>query len=56
MDWSGRTFSQEFVVAEVGEGGEPLVSGANYAVLCSAQFSGGWSSRANAHVEGSTPD
>jgi len=56
MDWSGRTFAQEFVAAEKGEGGEPLDPVASYGVVCSAQFSGGWSVNDVAPVEGSLPD
>ena len=55
MDWSERTFTQEFVAAEKGEGGEPLGPRASYDVVCSAQFSGGWSTHADAQVEGTPP-
>jgi len=56
MDWSGRIFTQEFVAAEGGEGGEPLDPGVGYAVTCSAQFSDGWQVSADARVEGTLPD
>ena len=49
MDWSGQTFSQEFVA---GEGGETLDPRASYAVACSAQFSDGWQTGDGAPVEG----
>ena len=53
MDWSDRTFSQEFVAAEGGGGSlEPEVS---YAVVCSAQFSDGWSVSDSTPVEGTPP-
>jgi len=56
MDWSGRTFTQEFVTAEGGsEGKEPLDPGASYGVACSAQFSDGWQVNDGASVEGTPP-
>jgi hypothetical protein len=53
MDWSSRTFTQQFVAVE--GGGEPLDPGARYGVECSAVFSGGWSLGAEARVEGAPP-
>ena len=53
MDWSDRTFSQEFVAAEGGGGSlEPEVS---YGVACSAQFSDGWQVSDSKPVEGTPP-
>lgn len=53
MDWSDRTFTQEFVAAE-GDGGS-LEPEASYGVVCSAQFSGGWSVSDSTPVEGKPP-
>ncbi|MDF2701353.1 MAG: hypothetical protein K0S10_297 [Rubrobacteraceae bacterium] len=53
MDWSDRTFTQEFVAAE-GDGGS-LEPEASYGVVCSAQFSGGWSVSDSTPVEGTPP-
>lgn len=53
MDWSDRTFTQEFVAAE--RGGGALEPEASYGVVCSAQFSGGWSVSDSTPVEGTPP-
>ena len=55
MNWSERTFTQEFVAAKGNGGGEPLDRVARYGVLCSGQFSGGWSMIDGAPVEGTPP-
>jgi len=55
MDWSGRTFTQEFVPASGGEGGESPDAQARYGILCSGQFSGGWQMADTAFVEGRPP-
>jgi len=55
MDWSGRTFTQEFIAAEGGERGEALDREASYGVVCSGQFSGGWSVSDVAPVGGTPP-
>jgi len=54
MDWSGRSFTQEFV-ENGGEGEESLDPGASYGVTCSAQFSDGWQVNDGASVEGTPP-
>src|SRR5215213_9360263 len=43
MNWEAQTFTQEFVAAEGGEGEESLDRVASYGVVCSGQFSDGWS-------------
>ena len=53
MDWSDRTFTQEFFAAE--GGGGSLEPEASYGVVCSAQFSGGWSVSDSTPVEGTPP-
>ena len=53
MDWSDRTFTQEFVAAE--RGGGALEPEASYGVVCSAQFSGGWSVSDSTPVECTPP-
>jgi hypothetical protein len=55
MDWSARTFTQEFVAAGEGTSAEPLDPVAGYGVICSGQFSGGWSMNDDAPVEGTAP-
>jgi hypothetical protein len=55
IDWSGAAFIQEFVAAGGSEGGEPLDRVASYGVVCSGQFSGGWSVNDVASVEGTPP-
>jgi hypothetical protein len=55
MDWSARTFSQEFVEAKGREIGDPIDPQARYTVACWAQFSGGWSTGADAAVDGTPP-
>ena len=52
MDWSRRTFTQEFAPASGGESPDPR---ARYGVLCSGQFSGGWQMADTAFVEGRPP-
>ena len=52
MDWSGRTFTQEFVSDRGGEDWEPLDPLASYDVRCWAGFSGGVMTGASAQVEG----
>jgi hypothetical protein len=55
MSWSERTFSQRFV-EDKGRGIEdPLDPSASYAVVCLAQFSGGWQISDAAAVEGTPP-
>jgi hypothetical protein len=56
MDWSGQTFTQEFVSARGSEGWEPLDPLASYNVMCSAWFAGGIGTNASAQVEGKPPD
>jgi hypothetical protein len=56
MDWSGQTFTQEFVSARGSEGWEPLDPLASYNVMCSAWFAGGVGTNASAQVEGKPPD
>ena len=43
MSFSERTFSQEFVQAEGRKIEEPIDPESSYWVLCTGQFSGGWS-------------
>jgi len=52
MNWSGRTFSQEFVRAMGREIDDPIDPEASNYVSCWAQFSGGWSTDDEARVEG----
>ena len=52
LDWSERTFEQEFVEDEGREAREPLDPGADYSVRCSGTFAGGRSTDAAAPVEG----
>ena len=53
MDWSRRTFTQEFVAAE--GSGESLDPEASYSVMCVGSFSSSWSTGAQAQVEGEPP-
>ena len=53
MDWSRRTFTQEFVAAE--GSGESLDPEASYSVTCVGSFSSGWSTGAQTQVEGEPP-
>jgi hypothetical protein len=55
MDWSERTFAQEFGAAGEGGGGEPLDPAEAYGAFCSAQLSVGWSVNDAASVEGTPP-
>jgi hypothetical protein len=55
MNWSGQTFTQEFVAVKRGEGEESLDPQARHAVACSAQFSDGWQVSDSAAVEGTPP-
>ena len=55
MNWEAQTFTQEFVAAEGGEGEESLDRVASYGVVCSGQFSDGWSVNDAAPVEGMPP-
>ena len=55
MDWSGRTFTQEFVEAGEGEGEASLDPEVGYAVVCWGQFSSGWQLSDRASVEGKPP-
>ena len=55
MDWSERTFAQEFVAAGEGGGGEPLDPAEAYGVFCSAQFFVGWFVNDAAPAEGTAP-
>jgi hypothetical protein len=52
MDWSERTFTQEFVSARGSDNWEPLDPLASYNVTCSAWFAGGIGTIASAKVEG----
>ena len=56
MDWSGQTFTQEFVSARGSEGWEPLDPLASYNVTYSASFAGGIRTNASAQVEGEPTD
>jgi hypothetical protein len=42
MDWSEKTFSQNFVEADGRNAGEPIDPASEYSVACSAYFSEGW--------------
>jgi hypothetical protein len=55
MSFSERTFSQEFVEAEGREIKDPIDPESSYWVLCSGQFSGGWSMTDSAPVRGTPP-
>jgi hypothetical protein len=55
MDWSGRTFTQEFVAARGSEDWEPLDPLASYDVECWGSFAGEVMTSASAHVEGKKP-
>jgi hypothetical protein len=52
MDWSGQTFTQEFVSARGTEDWEPLDPLASYNVNCSAWFAGGIGTNASGQVKG----
>jgi hypothetical protein len=56
MDWSGQTFTQEFVSAKGTEDWEPLDPLASYNVMCSAWFAGGIGTNASARVQGKPAD
>ena len=53
MDWSKRTFTQEFVAAK--GSGEQLDPGVSYSVACSGWFAGGWQVSDVAQVEAAPP-
>jgi hypothetical protein len=55
MSFSERTFSQEFVEAGGREIEQPIDPESSYWVLCSGQFSGGWSMTDTAPVKGTPP-
>lgn len=55
MDWSRRTFSQDFVAAEGADTEEQIDPASEYSVTCSAYFSGGWSMATTRPVEGAPP-
>jgi hypothetical protein len=55
MSFSERTFSQEFVQAEGRKIEDPIDPESSYRVLCSGQFSGGWSTTDSAPVKGTPP-
>jgi hypothetical protein len=55
MSFSERTFSQEFVQAEGRKIEDPIDPESSYWVLCSGQFSGGWSMTDTAPVKGTPP-
>jgi len=55
MNWEAQTFTQEFVATREGESSEPLDPQAKYGVVCSGQFSDGWSVNDGAPVEGTPP-
>ena len=52
MSFSKRTFSQEFVQAEGRKIEDPIDPESSYWVLCSGQFSSGWSMTDTAPVKG----
>jgi len=52
MDWSGQTFTQDFVKARGRKIEDPIDPTSRYTAVCSAQFSGGWSMNNGAAVEG----
>ena len=52
MDWSGQTFTQDFVKAQGRKIEDPIDPTSRYTAVCSAQFSGGWSMNNGAAVEG----
>jgi hypothetical protein len=55
MSFSKRTFSQEFVQAEGRKIEDPIDPESSYWVLCTGQFSGGWSMTDTAPVKGTPP-
>jgi hypothetical protein len=55
MSWSERTFSRRFVEDKGRWIEDPVHPGASYAVVCLAQFSGGWQISDAAAVEGTPP-
>jgi hypothetical protein len=55
MSFSKRTFFQEFVQAEGRKIEDPIDPKSSYWVLCSGQFSGGWSMADTAPVKGTPP-
>jgi hypothetical protein len=55
MSFSERTFSQKFVQAEGRKIEDPIDPESSYWVLCSGQFSGGWSMTDTAPVKGTPP-
>jgi hypothetical protein len=55
MSWGARTFSQNFVEAEGRKIEDPIDAASSYSVLCSAHFSGGWSTGDEAPIEGAPP-
>jgi hypothetical protein len=55
MSFSERSFSQEFVEAEGKKIEEPIDPESSYWVLCSGQFSDGWSTTDSAPVRGTPP-
>jgi hypothetical protein len=55
MSWSDRTFEQDFVKAEGRKIEDPIDPTSRYTMVCSGQFSGGWSVSDSATVEGTPP-
>lgn len=55
MSFAQQTFSQEFVEDAGREAEEPIDPANSYWVLCSGQFSGGWSMSDTAPVKGVPP-
>ena len=55
MTWSERTFTQNFIEAKDRKIEDPIEQTSSYAVLCSAQFTGGWQINDSARVEGTPP-
>lgn len=55
MSWSGRTFTQNFVRARGRKIEDPIEQTSSYAVVCWAQFTGGWQMNDSARVEGTPP-
>ena len=55
MDWSEKTFSQDFVETPGGEPVDQLDPASEYTVTCSGYFSGGWSMATTVPVEGTPP-
>ena len=55
MEWSGRTFTQDFVKAQGRKIEDPIEPTSRYKAVCTALFSGGWSVNDSAAVKGAPP-